>query len=915
MSTIRTSIILADNISSTLLNITNAMNSTLNIFEEVQAAGATGFDFNGLDTTRERINAATQSVRQFEEQLQSIPTNVPVQIDPVWNIQSKVEIFQNTGVERFNSEMNSLNDLTQMVLKSQRQIGEQALNMDILPPNASWDINATQERIEALNQKLAALQAVDIDLLDDAAVERMNSEFEIMRSSMNSIVNIQDQMNTALESGDISQLNAGYNQLNGIAEQVERRVRETTAEMQKLSNIQWVTPQKIEIFENTGVERFQSEISSATDLMAQLSNSQNTLTQQAQNTKIFPPNAISDITNVNARIDSIRQTIQRVEANPLNSIGTAEINNEVEQLRGQLNRALIAQEQLNAAVDNMDVSAANDAYNQLNSIIDGTDAYIRDNINEQGNFNRSLQEGQDQANGLSGQIKGLVSAYMGIAGVKKAFGWVQDTLDLTNTQINAEQQLANVMRNVGATETEFEALKQTAASIRGYTLYGDEAMIGGAAELATYIKDADALNSMMGTLSNYAAGMSGGGEVGYQQMVDYATQLGKALDGTFDGLKKKGFELTDVQKAIINSSSLEELVDQGVTLSAEYQQLIQDNYDLGKAMVLDEVISQSWAGLAEQMAQTPEGMLISMNNAFGDIREQIGAKLYPAIMSLFETIQARMPQIEQAMYLFAGGIEFVISLIQGGIELVTWVSDLIINNWSLLAPIIYTVVAALAIYVAILTVYNTVQAISNGLKALAALQEKIHAAATMMSTGATFAQTAAQYGLNAALLACPLTWIIIAIVAIIGAIYLVIGIINKLAGTSISATGVIFGAFTWLSSLIADIFLGTFELVIGGPEFFGNAFIQVANFIGNVFQNPVSSVIYLFQGMADTVLALLQKVASALDFVFGSKMADTVAGWRSGLKDMADAAVAEYAPNENYQNVMDELNLSVDSVG
>ena len=36
-------------------------------------------------------------------------------------------------------------------------------------------------------------------------------------------------------------------------------------------------------------------------------------------------------------------------------------------------------------------------------------------------------------------------------------------------------------------------------------------------------------------------------------------------------------------------------------------------------------------------------------------------------------------------------------------------------------------------------------------------------------------------------------------------------------------------------------------------------------------------------------------------------MADTVAGWRSGLKDMADAAVAEYAPNENYQNVIDEL--------
>jgi hypothetical protein len=67
--------------------------------------------------------------------------------------------------------------------------------------------------------------------------------------------------------------------------------------------------------------------------------------------------------------------------------------------------------------------------------------------------------------------------------------------------------------------------------------------------------------------------------------------------------------------------------------------------------------------------------------------------------------------------------------------------------------------------------------------------------------------------------------------------------------------------------------------------------------------------------MADGVLAILQKIASALDFVFGSKMADAVAGWRSGLKDMADAAVAKYAPNENYQKVMDELDLSVESLG
>ncbi len=114
---------------------------------------------------------------------------------------------------------------------------------------------------------------------------------------------------------------------------------------------------------------------------------------------------------------------------------------------------------------------------------------------------------------------------------------------------------------------------------------------------------------------------------------------------------------------------------------------------------------------------------------------------------------------------------------------------------------------------------------------------------------------------------------------------------------------------------IWNLFIGLFDLILGVVNYLVNPFINFANFIGNVFTNPISSIIYLFQGMADGVLAILEKIASALDFVFGSKMADSVAGWRSGLKDMTDAAVAKYAPNENYQKVMDSLDLSASDFG
>ncbi|GHV09077.1 hypothetical protein FACS1894217_12570 [Clostridia bacterium] len=39
-----------------------------------------------------------------------------------------------------------------------------------LPPNASWDINATNQRMEEIGQKIAALQSVDLSMMDDVSV-------------------------------------------------------------------------------------------------------------------------------------------------------------------------------------------------------------------------------------------------------------------------------------------------------------------------------------------------------------------------------------------------------------------------------------------------------------------------------------------------------------------------------------------------------------------------------------------------------------------------------------------------------------------------------------------------------------------------------------------------------------------------
>lgn len=234
--------------------------------------------------------------------------------------------------------------------------------------------------------------------------------------------------------------------------------------------------------------------------------------------------------------------------------------------------------------------------------------------------------------------------------------------------------------------------------------------------------------------------------------------------------------------------------------------------------------------------------------------------------------------------------------------------NLLAQNWSVLEPIVIGLATAIGIYTAALLIYNTIKGIS-------AISEATHAASLMMSTGATFAATAAQYGFNAALLACPITWILLIIIAVIAAIYAIIAAINKVKGTTVSATGVIMGVIFSAGAFVWNLFLGLLDLILGIINALINPFIRIANFIGNVFTSPISSIIYGFQSMADGVLAMLQKIASAMDFIFGSNMADTVGEWRSGLKKMADDAVKKYAPEEDYSEVISELDLSAESLG
>ena len=174
--------------------------------------------------------------------------------------------------------------------------------------------------------------------------------------------------------------------------------------------------------------------------------------------------------------------------------------------------------------------------------------------------------------------------------------------------------------------------------------------------------------------------------------------------------------------------------------------------------------------------------------------------------------------------------------------------NLLAQNWSTLEPIVLGVAAAVGLYVIALGAYKAVTAASAAAGA-------VHAASMAMQSGVTFAATAAQYGFNAALLACPLTWIVLIIIAVIAAIYALVAAFNKATGSSISATGLIAGAFAVLAARVMNNTVIPLQ----------NMFAMFANFIGNLFNDPVAAVKVLFYDMAQTVIGYILNMANAIE--------------------------------------------------
>jgi hypothetical protein len=293
-------------------------------------------------------------------------------------------------------------------------------------------------------------------------------------------------------------------------------------------------------------------------------------------------------------------------------------------------------------------------------------------------------------------------------------------------------------------------------------------------------------------------------------------------------------------------------------------------------------------------------------NALSALANTVNTGLAGAVGGMVDNIGKKISD-------FTTGLQGKVGEISGIFGVIGFVAGVIGNTissvWSVIEPVIWGIVAALI-------VYNS----TSGILWLTTLkQAAVMAWKTICDwaeTAAIIAMIVAQDGLNAAFAACPLTWIIMLVILIIALFYAAVAAFNKLAGTSISATGLIFGAFAAAFAFIQNIFMVVCQFIFGQIDFLINVLGAFANFFANIFKDPAAAAIHVFFDMVDAALGAIQKLAKGMDLIFGSDMESVVIGWREDLSSVEDKMVKKYG-NGKYEEVMgkSDINKTLEDFG
>ena len=800
MGSIQTGIELQDQFSNVILDFANGMMAATNAAVNFQNAMSQNINTNSLNNVQSEIQSVMDDMEALNQTAQTpISPTVP------------------ESVEQTQEFLQRISDI-------QQNINTQSQSVGVLPDDMAIRVQNVNTRLLQMQEAMNQISQNPFDL----PTEAVEAELLSLQSRIRETLQEQLELNETLSNMDVERQNAPPVTIP----------------------VHWEVD-NFDVFTSSGVDRFRQEVQSANSMLEQLSDTQNEIARQAFRTNNLPPDAFQDMNSLAVRIDNVRERIEQIENNPLN-LGTDRANNELEQLRSRLSQAVQQQNELNSAIDQMDVQAANTAYLQLSQTIGSTESYIRDNVNEQGAFNDAINEGTENANGLMGAISGAIAAYATVNSVKAALN-ASDELMQTTSRLN--------MMNDGLQTTQDLTNMVYIAAQDARGSFGDMADV--VARFGNNAKDAFSssaevvqfagLIQKQMTIAGASAQEAANAELQLSQALGSGVLRGDELNSIFEQAPNLIQNIADYLDVPIGQ--IREMASEG-ELSADIVK--------NAIFAATDEINANFA----QMPMTWDQVWTSMQNtaimAFQPVLERINEI---ANSEMFQTLMDNA----------ANAMAFVAGVTLQAFDLMANAAQFVADNWDVISPIIYGVVAALALYVA---------------------YQGITAAATAVVT-------AAQWAWNAAMAASPVTWIIVALIAFAAIIIAVASRIARTGEVAATAFGVIAGWINVVIQFFRNLGMEA-ENVANGIS---NAIDALGTNIAAAFHNAIAESKASFYDLLSVASSVISQIASAL-----SKL-PFVEFDASGLSAAADnyaaKAAAERSSQIDYVSVKDAFNRGI----
>lgn len=503
------------------------------------------------------------------------------------------------------------------------------------------------------------------------------------------------------------------------------------------------------------------------------------------------------------------------------------------------------------AMSSMNVAAANSNYEQLRQNVESTGQHIRDNTEEQQRFNQAVNSGTTSSNNL---LKGLIGLHVVQSVVNTVTGQIDAAMKRMDTMTNFQRTMTAITGSSDMAAASLNQLKDittgtaygldvAAMAVQNFTTRGMG--IGNATSEVGKWADAvafygDGTNESLTTVTDALGKMMTKGTVEMDQL-NRVTDTGIDAVGIY--AQATGRSAADVQSDLSD----------GIISSMDFISTVSTAFEEGTNGVLNisgaaKEAGATWATtIANAKAAITRGWISLIDNANAALANAGFGTILDGIRELGETAERVMGKIGIA-------VGTTLTILSPAFQFMQDAAGFIADNWSILEPIVWGLIAALV-------VYNATMGIA-WLTTLQNIAAKIaHALASAAETVAIFALIAAQDGLNAALAACPLTWIIILIIAIIALIFAVCTAIAKMTGVANTGFGVICGGISVAIQFFKNLGLTVADIALG----IGMAINTLGQNIMTAFGNAIRAVQSWWYGLLSTVMTVISGICAQLN--------------------------------------------------